>query len=127
MFKDSKAFFSFCVNDLTKAKEFYENILGLPVTENPMGLKIQFATGEEAFVYAKEDHKPADYTILNFPVENIDEAMDKLKEKGVEFEMYEGMHQDEKGVTRGLAANMGPDIAWFKDPAGNIISILQEK
>jgi predicted enzyme related to lactoylglutathione lyase len=127
MLKDSKAFSGFSVNDQSEAKKFYGEKLGLEVEETEMGLMIKLAGGSMVFVYAKENHVPATFTILNFPVNNIDEAVSELKAKGIVFEMYEGMHQDAQGVARGIAANMGPDIAWFKDPAGNILSILQEK
>jgi catechol 2,3-dioxygenase-like lactoylglutathione lyase family enzyme len=125
MFKDTPAFSGFSVNDLSAAREFYENILGVLVEqEDPMGfLTLHLATGADVLIYSKEDHTPATYTILNFPVEDIDEAVDALVDKGVTFEHYEGM-TDEKGIARGLSNNMGPDIAWFKDPAGNVLSVL---
>ena len=125
MIKDSKAFSGFSVNNLAAAKEFYGNTLGLEVEEGPMGLTLKIAGGINIFVYPKENHDPANYTILNFPVENIDQSVDELKAKGVNFESYDNM-TDEKGIARGIAANRGPDIAWFKDPAGNILSVLQE-
>ena len=127
------AFSGFSVNDLDQAKAFYTEKLGLQVEQesmgdgSPMGLQLHLPQGGKVFVYAKEDHTPATFTILNFVVTNIDEAVDSLLEKGIQLEKYEGMHQDEKGITRGLAANMGPDIAWFKDTSGNILSVLQEK
>jgi catechol 2,3-dioxygenase-like lactoylglutathione lyase family enzyme len=129
MLKDSKAFSGFSVNDLAKAKDFYGQTLGLDVKRDDMGLTLNISGGNHVFVYQKDDHRPADFTILNFPVENIDQAIDELTGKGVKFERYDNMPapQDEKGVLRGLAADMGPDIAWFKDPAGNVLSILQEK
>jgi catechol 2,3-dioxygenase-like lactoylglutathione lyase family enzyme len=126
MFRDTKAFSGFSVNDIQKAKAFYEDVLGLDVKEITGGmLSITLATGATILIYPKDDHTPATYTILNFPVEDIDKAVDALVEKGVTFEHYEDM-TDEKGVMRGRSQNMGPDIAWFKDPAGNILSILQD-
>lgn len=125
MLKDSPAFSGFSVNDTQKAKQFYEEVLGVPVEESPMGLTLKLKT-MDVFIYLKEDHTPASFTILNFPVNDIDQMFDGLRSKGVIFEKYDNMHQDEKGITRGRSANMGPDIAWFKDPAGNILSILQD-
>ena len=90
-----------------------------------MGLEVSLPSGGSVFVYLKADHQPATFTILNFVVEDIDAAVDELKGKGVEFEIYEEMQQDEKGIARGKSQNRGPDIAWFKDPAGNILSVLQ--
>lgn len=126
MLKDTQAFSGFSVNDLAAAKTFYSETLGLEVTEENSMLTLHLATGGRVLIYAKESgHEPAGFTILNFPVEDIDKAADELIASGVSFEVYEGMHQDDKGIARGKAANMGPDIAWFKDPAGNILSILQ--
>ncbi len=125
MLKDSKAFSGFSVNDLAAAKDFYGQTLGLDVAESPMGLTLNIPGGNGTFVYQKDDHTPASYTILNFPVNDIDAAVDELKAKGVTFEQYPGM-TDEKGIARGIAAQRGPDIAWFKDPAGNFLSVLHE-
>lgn len=125
MLKDSKAFSGFSVNDMEKAKEFYGQTLGLEVQDGPMGLQLKLGGGLSIFVYPKEDHQAATYTILNFPVDNIDTAVEELKGKGVTFEKYDNM-TDDKDIARGIAANRGPDIAWFKDPAGNILSVLQE-
>lgn len=128
MFKDTPAFSGFSVNDLEVAKEFYGGVLGLQVEkdEGPMGfVTLHLATGADVLIYPKDNHEPASYTILNFPVDDIDKAVDELVAKGIVFEKYEGM-TDEKGVARGLLANMGPDIAWFKDPAGNVLSILND-
>jgi catechol 2,3-dioxygenase-like lactoylglutathione lyase family enzyme len=129
MLKDSPAFSGFSVTNLKGVKEFYTNVLGLEVIEDSMGLTIKLGGGTQVFAYPKENHTPATFTILNFPVDNIDKVVDELKSKGVSFERYDDMpfDQDEKGIARGLAANQGPDIAWFKDPDGNILSILQEK
>lgn len=128
MFTPKSAFSGFSVDNLEKAKEFYTSTLGLQLENEKMGLQFALPGGGKIFIYQKQDHKPAVYTVLNFVVDNIDEAIDALTEKGVSFERYEGMPftQDEKGVARGKAANMGPDIAWFKDPAGNILSIIEE-
>ena len=125
MLKDSHAFSGFSVNDQAVAKEFYGQKLGLQVTDDGMGLHLQIAGGNPVFIYPKEDHVPASFTILNFPVDDIDTAVDELTAKGVVFEVYEGMHQDDKAIARGRSVNMGPDIAWFKDPAGNILAVLQ--
>lgn len=126
MLKDSFAFSGFSVTDLTAAKAFYNEILGLELEETPgMGFRLTFLSRASVFVYEKPDHVPAGFTILNFPVADIDTAVEDLVASGVTFEKYVGMHQDEKGIMRGRAVNQGPDIAWFKDPAGNILSVLQ--
>ncbi len=129
MFKALAAFSGLSVNDLDKAKEFYTGTLGLELNDEKMGLQLQLPGGGKLFIYPKDDHQPASYTVLNFVVENIDEAVDELTSSGVSFEHYDNMegNQDEKGVMRGIQASQGPDIAWFKDPAGNIISVLQDK
>jgi predicted enzyme related to lactoylglutathione lyase len=126
MLADSKAFSGFAVDDLEKAREFYGETLGLKTTvlDEEHGLmQLNLAGGRDTIVYVKPDFVPATYTVLNFPVDDIDEAVDGLAERGVSFEHYEGMPQDEKGVMR----EGGPLIAWFKDPAGNILSVLQER
>ena len=126
MFADTKAFSGFAVDDLKKAKEFYGDTLGIKteVLDEENGLLVlHIAGGRDIFVYVKPDHKPADYTILNFPVDDVEEAVDELAARGITFERYEGFEQDEKGIARG----MGPDIAWFKDPAGNILAVLKEQ
>ncbi len=127
MFTYTSAFSGFSVNDLAEAKKFYTEILKIKVVETPMGLQLPFAAENVVYVYHKPDHTPASFTILNFKVDNIDEAVSELQSQGVVFERYDGFQQDEKGIARGIAANRGPDIAWFKDPAGNILSVLQEK
>jgi catechol 2,3-dioxygenase-like lactoylglutathione lyase family enzyme len=128
MFKDTKAFSSFSVDDLNKAKEFYGQTLGLEVSETPEGLGLRIAGGGQVFIYPKPNHEPATFTVLNFPVEKIDKAVDQLTKLGVRFEQYEGeMKTDEKGIFRGAASGEGPNIAWFKDPAGNVLSVLEEK
>jgi len=124
MLHDSEAFSGFSVNDLDEGKEFYSQTLGLDVEQNEQGLLLNIAGGKQVFVYPKADHVAATYTILNFPVDDIDQAVDELTSKGVAFEQYPDM-TDEKGIARGLSVNQGPDIAWFKDPAGNFLSVLQ--
>jgi len=125
MFKDAKAFSTFSVNDLRKAKDFYGRVLGLEVSDMPEGLALRIAGGATIFIYPKPNHTPATFTILNFPVDDIKKAVDELTELGVVFEQYEEpIKTDEKGIHRG---EEGPTIAWFKDPAGNILSVLEEK
>jgi len=125
MFKDSKAFSGYSVTDLAAAKAFYTDILGLDVTETPEGLGLSFANGGQVFIYPKADHTPATFTVLNFPVADIDVAVDELTRKGVQFQRYDGeMATDAKWVFRGAAQDAGPDIAWFTDPAGNILSVI---
>ena len=132
MFKDAKAFSSFSVDDLEKAKEFYGKTLGLEVGEyKDMGLlHIRLATGGLVMIYPKgSEHTPATYTVLNFPVESIDQAVDELAKKGVEFEHYEieYIKTDEKGISRSDGKNGPVGMAWFKDPAGNILAVLQDE
>lgn len=124
MFKVKDAFSSFSVNDLRKAKEFYTNTLGLKVSETPEGLELKTG-GTSVFIYPKPNHSPATFTVLNFPVNDIDDAVASLKERGVKFEQYNlpDLKTDKDGVARGPH---GPQIAWFKDPAGNILSVLEE-
>jgi predicted enzyme related to lactoylglutathione lyase len=121
---DSKAFSGFSVDDLDKAEAFYGDTLGLAVdrADEMQILRVRFAGDRHVIVYAKPDHQPATFTVLNFPVPDIDAAVDALAARGVVFERYEGFGQDEKGVMRGG----GPLIAWFRDPAGNILSVLEE-
>ena len=125
MFEPKTAFSGFSVNDLAKAKEFYTQTLGLQVVEEGVGLRLHLPGGGTAFAYPKDDHQPATFTLLDLVVDDIDEAVDELKSRGVNFDRYEGMSQDEKGIMRGISQNMGPDIAWFKDPAGNFLAVLQ--
>ena len=121
------AFSGFSVDNQEKTKEFYTNTLGLTLADEKMGLTFNLPGGSGTiFAYQKDDHQPATFTILNFVVGDINQAVDELVGKGVKFEQYENM-TDEKGIARGIANNRGPDIAWFKDPAGNILSVLQEK
>ena len=122
MFKDTKAFSTFSANDVPRLKQFYGETLGLNVSEEMGGLRLQLGGGGEVFVYPKDDHTPASFTVLNFPVEDVDVAVEQLTKAGVRFEHYEGeLQTDEKGIFRGE----GPTIAWFKDPAGNILSVLE--
>jgi catechol 2,3-dioxygenase-like lactoylglutathione lyase family enzyme len=122
MFKDTKAFSGFSVDDVSKAKAFYGDVLGLDVSEENGLLTLHVAGGTAVLAYPKgDDHVPATFTILNFPVPDIERAVDELTAAGVEFERYEGMEADERGIWRGG----GPYIAWFKDPAGNILSVLE--
>jgi len=126
MFKDTRAYSGFSVNDMQKAKEFYNGILGIDVSENEMGImNLHIAGGTKIIVYPKPNHEPATFTILNFNVEDVDKAVDGLVAKGVKFEQYDfgQIKTDEKGIMRGNG--QGPDIAWFKDPAGNILSVLK--
>jgi len=123
MFKNTKAFSSFSVNDLQKAKEFYDKVLGIEVKDNPMGLiELHISGSNNILVYPKPNHEAATYTVLNFPVDDIDKAVDELTTKGVVFEQYSELKTDKKGISRDPN---GPKIAWFKDPAGNILSVLQ--
>ena len=123
MFKDTNAFSGFSVDDIPRAKQFYGETLGLNVTEENGMLMLHLAGGGRVFVYPKENHEPATFTILNFPVPDVEAAVDRLTEAGVKFEHYEGdLQTDEKGIMRG----QGPDIAWFQDPAGNIVSVLDQ-
>jgi predicted enzyme related to lactoylglutathione lyase len=123
MINGDYAFSGFSVNDIQKAKEFYSRVVGLEVTEEDGALRLSIGGGKTIFVYPKDDHVPATYTILNFPVDDIDKAVDALVQAGVKFEHYD--MTDEKGIARGAASGNGPDIAWFKDPAGNFLSVLK--
>ena len=122
MLADSKAFSGFAVDDMGKAREFYGQTLGLKTSDEDGLLTLHLGGDRPTLVYEKPDHAPANYTILNFPVDDIDQAVDHLAGRGVQFERYDGFEQDEKGISRG----MGPNIAWFKDPAGNILAVLEE-
>ena len=122
MFGETRAFSGFSVNDIPAAKRFYGDTLGIKVSEEHGMLTLHIAGGRDILVYPKSDHTPATYTILNFPVVDIDKAVEQLSERGVRFQRYDGIDADEKGVSRGN----GPAIAWFTDPAGNVLSVLQE-
>jgi catechol 2,3-dioxygenase-like lactoylglutathione lyase family enzyme len=124
MLKESKAFSGFSVNDMQKAKDFYGRTLGLQVSESHGLLTLQLAGGNEVLIYPKVNHVPATFTVLNFPVENVDESVNELAKRGVRFEIYDqsDIKTDEKGIMRGN----GPTIAWFKDPAGNVLSVIEE-
>ena len=124
IFKEAKSFCSFSVNDLQKAKEFYGQTLGLDVNETPEGLDLSTG-GNSVFLYPKPNHTPASFTVLNFPVDDIDEAIDELTAMGVTFEHYN--LPDIKTDTRGIFRGPGHQIAWFKDPAGNILSVIEEQ
>jgi catechol 2,3-dioxygenase-like lactoylglutathione lyase family enzyme len=123
MFANSKAFSGFAVSDLQAARQFYGETLGIRTSEQHGLLTLHLAGDRDTLVYPRPDHTPATYTILNFPVEDIDKAVDELTARGVQFERYEGIEQDEKGINRAG----GPYITWFKDPAGNVLSVLQER
>ena len=125
MLEDSKAFSGFAVPDVEQAKEFYGKTLGLKVSEDHGLLRLHLGGGNNVLVYPKPNHVPATFTILNFPVDDVDQAVDKLSKRGVHFEIYDkpDLKTDEKGIMRGN----GPTIAWFKDPAGNILSVLQSE
>ncbi len=124
MFADTKAFSGFSVDDLARAREFYAETLGLRVSEVGMGglLTLHLAGDHDVLVYEKADHAPASFTILNFSVPDVDAAVDELARRGVTFERYDGFDQDDKGVMRGN----GPSIAWFTDPAGNVLAVLEQ-
>lgn len=127
MLKDAKTFSGFSVDDTAKVKSFYTDTLGVTVSEQPAGLSLELAGGNHIFIYPKgEAHTPATFTVLNFQVDDIDAAVDGLAARGVKFERYEGMNQDAKGIARSDgAADSGPNIAWFTDPAGNILSVIE--
>jgi catechol 2,3-dioxygenase-like lactoylglutathione lyase family enzyme len=124
MLKDSKAFSGFSTGDIPKTKEFYAGTLGLDVAESHGVLTLRLAGGNNVLIYPKPNHVAATFTVLNFPVRDVDRAIDELTKRGVRFETYDlsGLKTDEKGIMRGN----GPTIAWFKDPAGNILSVVEE-
>lgn len=126
MFADVKAFSGFSVDDIDAARTFYGETLGLTVEDNAMGfLNIRLATGATILVYSKDNHVPATYTILNFPVPSVDAAVDALNAKGVTTKIYDGDFTDERGISRPPKPEYGPVICWFKDPAGNVLSVLE--
>lgn len=129
MFSDTKAFSGCSVDDIARAREFYGEVLGLPtdLISSEQGLMTaKLAGGGELFIYAKPDHEPAGYTVLNFQVGDIDAAVDGLAERGVEIDRPEGFEFDEKGIARSAGGEGGPSIAWFRDPAGNVLSVLEQ-
>jgi len=122
MFTPNGAFSGFSINDLDAAKKFYGETLGLAVRENAMGfLNLELASGATVLAYVKPDHEPASFTIMNFEVDDVESAVDDLNARGVVTKIYDGIPDDDKGIMRGN----GPDIAWFKDPAGNVLSVLK--
>lgn len=124
----TEAFSSFSVNDTEAAKKFYGETLGLNVFDEEEGIGIKFEGGGQVFLYPKDDHESATFTVLNLTVDDIDQAVDDLTGRGIEFESYDGeMQTDEKGIFRGGDTGRGPNIAWFKDPAGNILSVIEGK
>ena len=124
MLKVKEGFSSFSVDDLQRAKQFYTNILALKIDDDAMGLNVHLPGGGRLFIYPKDSHQPATFTVLNFVVDNIDQAVEELGNRGVQLERYDGIATDEKGILRGREKKQGPDIAWFKDPAGNILSVI---
>jgi catechol 2,3-dioxygenase-like lactoylglutathione lyase family enzyme len=127
MFRPRAAFSGFSVDDLDSAREFYGGVLGLDSEDRPGGMRISLPGGSTVWAYPRENHQPTTYTMLDFVVDDIDEAVAALTERGVQFERYaDGPPQDDKGIMRGRSVQLGPDIAWFKDPAGNILAVLQE-
>jgi predicted enzyme related to lactoylglutathione lyase len=125
MLENSKPFSSFSVNDVSSAKAFYQDVLGLTVVDNPMGLlELHIEGGQPIIIYPKSNHVPATFTVLNFPVTDIEDMVECLMGKGVVFEQYESLQTDSKGISRNAH---GPAVAWFKDPAGNILSVMEAK
>ncbi|QDF00442.1 VOC family protein [Myxococcus xanthus] len=122
MFGDTKAFSGFSVRDVAAARKFYGETLGLKTSESDGMLTLHIAGGRDILVYPKDNHTPASFTILNFPVDDIDKVVDALSQRGVRFERYDGFDADAKGIVRG---DRGPPIAWFKDPSGNVLAVLQ--
>ena len=127
MFQEANAFSGYSVDDLETAKVFYGEKLGIRLEDTGMGLEMQFPNGHTVFLYEKPDHEPAGFTVLNFPVDDIDAAVDSLTDAGIMMMHYDHLpaEQDEKEVLRGKASGMGPDIAWFEDPAGNVLAVLE--
>ncbi len=126
MFAKSKAFSGFSVDDLDAAKSFYGETLGLDVSDDNGMLMLHIADGGNVLIYPKPNHTPASFPILNFPVDDIDQTVEELTKRGVRFESYEGFEQDEKGIARPANGQEGPPIAWFRDPAGNILAVLEQ-
>jgi predicted enzyme related to lactoylglutathione lyase len=121
MFKDSQGFSGFSTDDLAKAKTFYADMLGVDTTEQDGVLALHLGGGHEVIIYPKPNHEPATFTVLNFPVPDIEQTVDQLTKAGVQMERYEGLDQDERGIMH----DEGRPIAWFKDPAGNILSVIE--
>jgi len=121
MLKESEAFSGFAVTDIDAAREFYGETLGMEVTDEGGGLGLQLPSGGAVFVYPKDDHEPAGFTVLNFPVEDIEGTVDGLGQRGIAFERYDGFDQDERGIAQ---PGDGPRIAWFKDPSGNVLAVM---
>ena len=126
MFENTRAYSGFSVDDIPAAQRFYAETLGLKVSEANGMLTLHLAGRRDILVYPKTDHTPATYTVLNFPVDDIDRAVDALTQRGVRLERFENTGMDGKGIARGRSVGRGPDIAWFRDPAGSILSLLQE-
>jgi catechol 2,3-dioxygenase-like lactoylglutathione lyase family enzyme len=122
----SQAYSGFSVDDIDAARAFYGETLGLTVRDGGMGaILLELGSGAVVYLYPKRNHEPATYTVLNFPVDDIEAAVDELVAAGVVFARYEGAHQDAKGIARGKSVDQGPDIAWFTDPAGNVLSVME--
>lgn len=127
MFEHTEAFSGYSVDDKNEALRFYGDVLGCDASDTGMTIQLHFPNGHVVVLYEKADHEPATFTVLNFPVDDIDTAIEDLGIKGIEMLMYEDLpaEQDGRGVLRGKALGLGPDIAWFKDPAGNVLSVLE--
>jgi catechol 2,3-dioxygenase-like lactoylglutathione lyase family enzyme len=126
VFEQNKAFSGFSVDDIDAARQFYAETMEMDVRDLNGMLQLQIRPDVAVLVYPTETHRPGSYTVLNFPVDDIDAAVEVLASRGVTLERYEGAPQDDKGIARGRSSGMGPDIAWFTDPAGNVLSVLQE-
>ncbi|WP_375401501.1 VOC family protein [uncultured Amnibacterium sp.] len=128
MFESSHAFSGISVDNIPEARRFYGDILGFPVKEQMGGLRVALPGGSDLWIYPKPNHQPATFTVLNFPVDDIDAAVQALHEKGVDTRIYDQhlLHTDERGISRGRAGGYGPDIAWFRDPAGNVLAVLDD-
>lgn len=129
MFEVKSGYAGFSVKDLDQAKAFYVDVLGLSVSDDEMGIMVNLPGDGKVFIYSKENHEPSTYTVLNLLVSDISESVDALNEKGVEFEQYDftDFKTDEKGIVWGMKSGDGPNIAWFKDPSGNIFSLIEDK
>jgi len=125
MFQYQSTFSSYSVNDMAVARQFYRDTLGVEIEETPEGTKLKLPGNQEVFLYQKDNHQPATFTVLNFVVDNIDTAVEQLKQKGIHFERYPEMNPDED-IFRGKDTDNGPNIAWFEDPAGNVLSVIED-